>query len=390
MNMKTDLVLLAAGKGSRLGGDIPKPWVDVAGKPLLLHSLGRFNAMPWVKRIVLVTERGLVARAKTLVRLRGLRKVVRVVPGGARRQDSVANGVRALGSRRAPVLLIHDSARPFPDAGVAELVAREALRHGAAVTALPASDTIKRGGAGRFSAGTVPRAGLWLAQTPQAVRGDLVPGLLAALAGGDVTDDVQALESSGVRVRLVRGSKTALKVTDPEDLALARLIATGGGETRAGFGFDLHRLVAGRRLVLGGVRIPFRKGLEGHSDADIVCHSLADAVLGAAGLGDMGTKFGVRKRETRGMSSIKFLTAAAGAARPAGWRVVSADATLLIQEPRIGPHREKMRKKLAHALGTTPDRVSVKATTAKRTGPVGRGEAMACFALVTLSRGTDA
>ncbi len=388
--MKADLVLLAAGKGTRLGSRIPKPWISLAGKPLLLHSLESLHALPWVDRVALVVDRPFVARARALVRERGLRKVARVVAGGVRRQDSVAHGIRALRTGRGRVVLIHDSARPFPDGKVAELAAREALRHGAAVTALPASDTIKRGGAGRFSAGTVPRAGLWLAQTPQAVRGDLVTGLLAALAGGDVTDDVQALESSGFRVRLVRGSKAAMKVTDPEDMALARLIATGGSETRAGFGFDLHRLVPGRRLVLGGVRIPFRKGLEGHSDADIVCHSLADAVLGAAGLGDMGTKFGVRKRETRGMSSVRFLSAAAGEARAAGWRVVSADATLLIQEPRIGPHRGKMRKRLALVLGTTPDRVSVKATTAKRTGPVGRGEAMACFALVTLSRGTDA
>ncbi len=368
----------------RAGG--PKPWVPLAGKPLFLHALESFHALPWVGRIVLVTERKLRARADALVRERGLRKVVRVVAGGERRQDSVANGLAALRPGRRAAVLIHDSARPFPDPRVAKEVAREALRHGAALAAVPATDTVKREGAGGFASGTLPRRGLWLAQTPQGVRGDMVPFLRRALAGPDVTDDVQALEQAGVRVKLVRGTRAALKVTEPEDLALARLVASGGRETRVGFGFDMHRLARGRPLVLGGVRIPFSLGLEGHSDADIVCHSLADAVMGAAGLGDMGRMFGVRRRATRNMPSVRFLAAAVRAAAAAGWEVAAADATLVVQAPKVAPWRGRMRARIAEAMGTGVERVSVKATTAKRTGPIGRMEAMACFSLATLTR----
>ena len=383
--MRADLVLLAAGKGTRLGGDIPKPWVALAGRPLLQHSLSLFHSLPWIKRIVLVVDRVYIGRAKTLVRESGLGKVVRVAAGGIRRQDSVANGVRALGRSLAPVVLVHDSARPFPDAHIALAVAREALRHGASLAAMPASDTVKRAGARELSAGTVPRAGLWLAQTPQGIQSKLVPTWLKELSGKDVTDDVQVLEDGGVRVKLVRGTRRSFKVTDADDLAMARAYAGAGVETRAGFGFDLHRLVRGRPLILGGVRFPFPRGLEGHSDADIVCHSLCDAVMGASGLGDMGARFGVRREEMRGQSGLAFLSSTAADARRAGWEVRMADATLMIQEPRIAPRRELMRRRIAGALGVSLDRVSVKATTAKHTGPIGEGEAMACFAIVTLA-----
>jgi len=383
--MRADLVLLAAGKGTRLGGEIPKPWVPLAGRPLLVHSLDVFHALSWIKRIVLVVDKAYLARAKKLVKEAGYGKAVRIVAGGQRRQDSVANGVRALGRSLSSVVLVHDSARPFVDARIAWDVANGARRHGAALAAVPGADTIKRAGPRELSAGTVPRAGLWLAQTPQAVRSALVPAWLKELSGRDVTDDVQVLEDGGIRVKLVRGSRRMFKITDAGDLEMARAIASAGTETRAGFGFDLHRLVKGRPLILGGVKFPFPKGLDGHSDADIVCHSLCDAIMGASGLGDMGARFGVRRVETRGQSSCKFLSETADAVRQAGWQVRMADATLMLQEPRIAPRRDLMRRRIAGALGITPDRVSVKATTAKHSGPVGAGEAMACFALVTLA-----
>jgi 2-C-methyl-D-erythritol 4-phosphate cytidylyltransferase/2-C-methyl-D-erythritol 2,4-cyclodiphosphate synthase len=341
--------------------------------------------MPWISRIILVVDRTYLGAAKKLVGELKMKKVARVVAGGVRRQDSVANGVRALGRKLSAIVLIHDSARPFPDAAVSFNVAREALRNGASLAAVPGADTIKRAGEREHSAGTVPRAGLWLAQTPQAVRANIVPGWLKELSGRDVTDDVQVLEDGGVRVKLVRGSRRMFKVTDAGDLEMARAIAMAGVETRAGFGFDLHKLVAGRPLILGGVRFPYPKGLDGHSDADIVCHSLCDAIMGAAGLGDMGARFGVRRAGTKGMSSLKFLAETASAVREAGWRVRMADATLMIQEPRIAPRRELMRRRIAEALGTSVDRISVKATTAKHSGPIGAGEAMACFSLVTLA-----
>jgi 2-C-methyl-D-erythritol 2,4-cyclodiphosphate synthase len=263
-----------------------------------------------------------------------------------------------------------------------ERVIRAAARHGAAVAALPASDTLKREGAGGLVAATVPRAGLWQAQTPQAVRADLIPEWLAALAGGDVTDDVQPLESLGHHVKLVPGSRRTVKVTWPEDLAMANELAGGG--TRAGVGFDMHRLAPGRRLVLGGVPILFPQGLAGHSDADIVCHALTDAVLGATGGGDIGTRFGVRREATRNLSSVKFLATVVREAAVRGWKIVNADVTVVAEAPKIGPYRDRMARVLSRALGIPAVDVSIKATTAKKVGVIGHGEAMACFALVSV------
>jgi 2-C-methyl-D-erythritol 4-phosphate cytidylyltransferase/2-C-methyl-D-erythritol 2,4-cyclodiphosphate synthase len=284
------------------------------------------------------------------------------------------------------VVLIHDCARPFVDFDVVSQVATAARAHGAALAALPAHDTVKRAGAGGRVAGTIPRKGLWLAQTPQALRADRVPGWIGAMAAGEVTDDVAPLEALGQYVQLVPGSRRTSKITVPEELAIARELARGSPELRVGFGFDLHRLVTGRKLVLGGVRIPFNKGLEGHSDADIICHALSDAIMGALAQGDMGTRFGVRRVETRGMSSVRFLSAVRTDAAARGWRVNNADVTLLAEAPRIGPYRDRMIARLSAALGVDSGRVSVKATTAKKTGPIGRVEALAAFALVTVVR----
>jgi len=376
------LVLVAAGRGKRLGAGGPKAWVPLAGRPLFSHALEAFHRMPWLRRIAVVVDRSSVARARAFVRAEGLTRVT-VAAGGARRQDSVAAGVRALRPKGKMVVLVHDSARPFVDPQVVERVAREAARYGAAVAAIPTSDTLKREGAGGLVAATVPRARLWQAQTPQAVRADLVERWLTALAGANVTDDVQPLESLGLKVKLVPGSRRVLKVTWPEDLAMASELLA---QARAGIGFDMHRLVPGRRLVLGGVRIPFAKGLEGHSDADIVCHALTDAVLGATAGGDIGTRFGVRREATRNMSSVKFLETVVAEAARRGWSVRNADVTVLAEAPKLGPYRDRMARALARALGVPCEDVSIKATTAKKLGVVGRGEAMACFAVVTVVR----
>jgi 2-C-methyl-D-erythritol 4-phosphate cytidylyltransferase/2-C-methyl-D-erythritol 2,4-cyclodiphosphate synthase len=216
------------------------------------------------------------------------------------------------------------------------------------------------------------------------VRADLVPRWLAALGGGDVTDDVQPLETMGLRVKLVPGSRRAVKVTWPEDLEMASQLARG--ESRAGIGFDMHRLVPGRPLVLGGVRVRFPKGLHGHSDADIVCHALTDAVLGATAGGDIGTRFGVRREATRNLPSVKFLATVVREAAARGWTVRNADVTILAEAPRLGPVRDRMVRALSAALGIGPADVSIKATTAKKLGVIGRGEAMACFALATVYR----
>ncbi len=375
------LVLVAAGKGERLKAALPKAWIGVAGKPLLMHSLQRFHAEPWIDRIALVVERSWVGSARTLVRAGGFRKVV-VVAGGNRRQDSVASGARALKLGKGTVCLIHDAARPLADAALAGRVARAAHLSGASVAAVPVADTLKRSGPKGLIAATVSRANLWQAQTPQAVRGDLAKTWLNLLDGADVTDDVQPLEASGIKVRLVPASRTNLKVTWPEDVAAAEKLMAG--ETRSGIGVDLHRLEPGRPLILGGVRIPFSKGPDGHSDADLVCHALTDALLGATAGGDIGKRFGVARPAMKNMRSTGFLRTVVAEARARGWRPVNADVTVILQAPKLGGYREKMRVSLAGILGLTIDRVSVKATTAKRTGAIGEGQAIGCVALVSV------
>ncbi len=385
MKAGTAVVLVAAGKGTRLGARVPKAWVPFNGAPLFMRSLSAFCALPWVSRVILVMEAGWLVRARATVKAAGLRRVT-VISGGERRQDSVRRGVKAARLRGREVVLIHDCARPFVDAAVAGRVAAAARENGAALAAVKAVDTVKREGAGGCVAATLPRNNLWLAQTPQGIRSDLVTRWLAAVARGGVTDDVQPLEALGIRVKLVSGSQRLSKVTALEDLDLARKV--GAPEQRVGFGFDMHRLVRGRRLVLGGVRVRFPKGLDGHSDADIVCHALTDAVLGATGGGDIGARFGVRRAATRGLSSVKFLQTVAREAGAKGWRVVNADVTLLAQAPKIGPYRDMMARGLAVAMGISSDRVSVKATTAKRMGAIGREEAMGCFAVVMVAAQT--
>lgn len=382
--MRVVVVLMAAGKGTRLGARVPKAWVELDGQPLFLRSLATFHRQPWVARMVLVMESAWVSRARMLMRRAGFRKV-RVIAGGARRQHSVVRGVCAARPRGREVVLIHDCARPFVDPAAAWRVAAAARLDGAALAALPVVDTVKRAGDAGWVASTVPREGLWLAQTPQAIRSDLIPRWLEAVAGGRTTDDVQPLEALGVRVKLVPGTRRQAKITEPEDLELARHLA-GGRDTRVGFGFDQHRLVPGRPLVLGGVRVPFAKRLEGHSDADLICHVLTDAFLGATGGGDIGTRFGVRRGATRNISSLKLLRTVVEEAAVRSWRTRHADVTLLAQAPRLGAYRARMISRLASALRVEPDRVSLKATTAKKMGEIGQGRAMAAFALVTVEK----
>lgn len=378
------VILVAAGEGRRFGGRTPKAWVALGGKPLFLHSLESFHGLAWVKRIVLVMHPRRLAAARRLVRDIGFRKVAAVVPGGRRRQDSVAIGAKALGVRGIEVVLVHDIARPLVDDRIAGKVARAAAENGAALAAVPVMDTVKRSGPKDLVVSTLSRSGLWLAQTPQGIRADLVPAWRLALSAADTTDDVQPLEEAGGRVKLVTGSARMSKVTVREDLDIAAALM--GCEVRAGFGFDIHRLVRGRQLVLAGVRVSFGRGLEGHSDADIVAHALTDSLLGAAAAGDMGTRFGVRKKAAANARSLDFLAGTVGEMAERGWKVANADVTLLAQAPRINPYRSRMIANLARAMRVSSGEVSVKGTTAKGMGLVGRSEAMACFALTVLRR----
>jgi 2-C-methyl-D-erythritol 4-phosphate cytidylyltransferase/2-C-methyl-D-erythritol 2,4-cyclodiphosphate synthase len=307
-----------------------------------------------------------------------------MVAGGARRQDSVAAGMRALPAD-VDVVLIHDAARPFADAALIDRVLAGVADAGAAVPATRVRDTVKRVPAsGNRIAATIPRDELWLAQTPQGFRRHV---LEAAMAKGNdavsATDDGMVVEMAGHPVKIVQGDERNVKITTPEDLAAARTATLPG--SRVGTGYDLHRLVEGRLLVLAGVVIPFDKGPDGHSDGDVVCHALIDAMLGAAGAGDIGRHFPNNDPAWKDAAGLDLLARAVAIVSAAGWSVSNADITVILERPKLAPHIPAVCQKLAAVLGVTTDRVSVKGKTNEGVDAVGRGEAIASHAVAMLS-----
>lgn len=370
---------------------------------MLQWSVDAFLASPRVDDLVVVVPPEWIDEPPAC--LRGKR--VRLVPGGERRQDSVANGFAAL-PVGTDIVLIHDAARPLVDAAAIEQVIDAAAEAGAAIVALAARDTVKLasegepalGGAGRAIERTIPRERVYLAQTPQAFRRDVLRAAVALGQGGvEATDEAALAERAGHAVRIVEGSARNIKVTTAEDLVIAEALvkadSSGGGQTarasgrpafRVGTGYDLHRFAEGRRLVLGGVEIPFDRGLAGHSDADALCHAITDAVLGAASLGDIGTHFPDSDERWRGASSVTMLRRAVELAAASGLRLVNVDATVIAERPKLGVHRAAIVASLARALGLAEASVSVKAKTNEGVDAAGRGEALAVHAIALLQR----
>ncbi len=328
---------------------------------------------------------------------------VTLVAGGERRQDSVANGFDAV-SADSEVILVHDAARPFVVAATIEQTIDAAAAAGAAIVAVPARDTIKWAppGAGGASAPrlverTLARESIFLAQTPQAFRRDVLRQAVAlGRQGVEGTDEAALAERAGHPVRVVEGDSRTMKVTTPEDLVMADALlhsehgvrpdSPGGLAMRIGSGYDLHRMVEGRPLVLGGVRIPFDRGLAGHSDADALCHAITDAILGAAAAGDIGQHFPDTDERWRGASSIELLKRAAELVRAAGYRVVNVDATVVAERPTLGPHRAAIVASVAGALALPAEAVSVKAKTNEGVDATGCGAAIAVHAVALLQR----
>ena len=325
--------------------------------------------------------------------LRGRSKPIEIVEGGARRQDSVANAF-ALVAGRADVVVIHDAARPLVSADLIRRAVDAAVEFGAAIAALPATDTVKRGDADRVIVETLPRGEIFLAQTPQAFRvGVLRDALAEATAFADATDEAALAERAGHRVRLVDGDPLNMKITTADDLATAeRLLGSPvlslaeGTMVRIGNGYDLHRLVAGRRLILGGVVIPFEKGLDGHSDADAVCHAVTDAILGAVAAGDIGRHFPDTDPRWKDADSLALLAHAAQVVAAAGCCVVNVDVVVIAERPKLVPYIDAMRANLARAMGVAADRVSVKGKTNEGVGSIGAGDSIAVHAVALLSR----
>jgi 2-C-methyl-D-erythritol 4-phosphate cytidylyltransferase/2-C-methyl-D-erythritol 2,4-cyclodiphosphate synthase len=382
-DVRVGAIVAAGGAGQRAG--LAKQWLVLGGASVLRRSASLLAGCDLIDDLVVVVPPGEEARGAA--ELAGLGKGARAVAGGAARADSVRHGLAAL--ERCDVVLVHDAARPFATADLVRRVAEAAVADGAALAALQVTDTVKRaadpGAAPPRVAETLDRRTLWLAQTPQGFRTDLLQRAYAAAGQGASasTDECGLVERLGAPVTLVQGEVGNFKITTPEDVARARALTEPPFAT--GVAYDCHRFEAGRRLVLGGVEFE-GDGLLGHSDADVCAHAIGDAILGAAGLGDLGRHFPDTDPRWRGVSSLLLLREIAAKAAEAGWRVGNADVTLAARRPRIAPRADEMRARLAEALGLAPGQVNVKATTGEGMGFVGRGEGIAAHATALLVR----
>lgn len=375
-------ILPAAGAGRRFGA--AKQFLSLGGVPLLVHAARAMDDTPSIDAYVVAAPPGEVERTEQLLRTFGARKLAAVVAGGAERADSVRRAF--LAAQGAKLVVVHDAARPFATPALFERVIEAARREGAAIAALPCTDTVKEAGEGREVVRTLDRSRLWLAQTPQAFRADWLAEAYERLGQGvsRFTDEAALVEAAGRPVVLVEGERENFKVTAPNDLERAR--AQLLPPVAVGMGTDVHGFAEGRRCILGGLHFPGEVGLLGHSDADVVLHALMDAILGAAGLGDIGVLFPDTREELRDADSAVLLREVVQRARAEGWSVGNADVTILAKRPRIGPRREEMRGRIASILGIPTARVNVKATTTEGLGFVGRGEGIACQAVVLLLR----
>ncbi len=371
------------------GGD--KLMARLGGRPVLAHSLAACEGAASVTDVVVVTSTGNRRDAAEIVQEHSTGKVRALVTGGEERQDSVGAGLSAL--PRVDIVAVHDGARPLAGSAAFEEGIARALETGGAIAGGPAVDTIKVVDAGNVVRSTPDRSSLRRAATPQVFRRELlVRAHAAARADGFAgTDDASLVERIGEPVAVYETAGPNPKITTPGDLAVAEALLGGGTpETRTGIGIDVHRFAdadAGRRLVLGGVEIPHPRGLAGHSDADALAHALIDALLGAAGMGDIGARFGTNDPVWRDGDSIEMLRLVVGDLEAAGWRPASADATVIAEAPRLRPFIKAMRERLGAALGLDSPRVNVKATTTEGMGAIGSGEGIAVQAVATIRRG---
>jgi 2-C-methyl-D-erythritol 4-phosphate cytidylyltransferase/2-C-methyl-D-erythritol 2,4-cyclodiphosphate synthase len=381
--MRSVALILAAGRGERLGSSVPKQFLSLGGVPVLRRAVEAFLSHPRIAAVRVVGEAEGCAAA-----LAGL-AIPSAIPGGASRQASARAGLEALAAEAATAgppdaVLIHDAARPIVPARLIDAVL-DALAAGAdaAIPAVAVTDTLKRESCGHVGE-TVPREGLVRVQTPQGFRFPAILAAHRAAAGLTLTDDAAVAEAAGMPVRLVPGAEENIKVTLPGDLARAEALGGLALIPRVGTGFDVHRLVPDRPLVLCGITVPHTLGLSGHSDADVGIHALCDAIYGALAEGDIGTHFPPSETRWKDADSAAFLRHAAGRVAARGGRIAHADVTLICERPKISPHAAAMRARLASLMGIGEAAVSVKATTTERLGFPGRGEGIAAQAAATI------
>ena len=382
---KVAAVVVAAGRGLRAGGDLPKQYRDVLGEPVIRSSLALFarhDAISFVQPVIHPDDAALFQAASA-----GL-DLLPPVDGGALRQASVRAGLEALRAHAPDLVLVHDAARPFASHALVTRAIAAARASRAAVPVIGVADTVKTVDAAGCVTDTIDRARVRLVQTPQAFGfAALLEAHRRAQAAGrdDFSDDAALAEWAGVKVGTFEGEAGNVKLTTDEDFTraeTARLAALG--DVRTGFGFDVHQFGEGDHVVLGGVRISHRRGLSGHSDADVVLHALVDAILGALADGDIGVHFPPTDPQWRGASSDRFLAFAVERVRARDGRIAHLDVTIVCEAPRIGPHRDAMRARIAEIAGIPIERVGVKATTSEKMGFTGRGEGLAAFANATV------
>ena len=393
-------LIVAAGRGHRVGGPLPKQYRPLAGRAVLEHSVQRFATHPGIDRVRVVinpADRPLYDEAVRESGRAADAALLEPVAGGETRQDSVRNGLESLAESPPDLVLIHDGARPLVSAAVIDGALEALAGHDGALPALAVSDSLKRAVPGSVViTGAVQREELWRAQTPQGFRFPAILDAHRAAAGSALTDDAAVAGQAGLSVVLTPGDEDNLKITTERDFARAERILAAQGrrdvaaaaeaafETRVGMGFDVHRFGPGDHLMLGGVAVPHAQGVISHSDGDVVLHAIVDALLGAMAAGDIGTHFPPTDEAWRDAESALFMAHALKLLAERGGHLSHVDVTVICQRPKIGPHREAMLAQLADVLGLDPARISLKATTTERLGFTGRGEGIAAQAVATV------
>lgn len=379
-------IIPAAGSGTRMKLDHPKQYHPLGGIPILLHTVRAFIQNSHIDKIVVVVPVACLKQTRDLFEHHGLNSPdLMIVAGGHRRQDSVRAGLQALDDGIS-IVLVHDGARPLVSQDIISRCYRAAIHDGAGIAAVPVKDTLKRSdGKGRVQA-TIDRTSLWQAQTPQAVRKELLEEAYRKNGDNDVTDESSLLEKAGIPVTLVECAETNIKITRPEDLHLAEKIIAHHLQPglRIGHGYDAHCFAENRKLVLGGITVPHSHGLAGYSDADVLTHALCDALLGALGEGDIGKHFPDSDEKYNGVYSILLLEQVIALAESKNYIIGNADVTLICQAPRLAPHLGKMTELLERTCKTTPGAINIKATTTEKMGFTGRKEGISCHAVVLL------
>jgi len=382
------VIIPAGGIGSRLGHHQPKQFLPLAGLPILVRTCRAFLKMEVIRCVVVAAPADYYQATIDLLHRhlskQDIQKLIFTM-GGITRQDSVFAGLSALPADIS-LVLVHDAARPLIDQATIVRCLQGAAQYGAVIAAVPVKDTLKQAIGSRVIEKTVDRTGLWQAQTPQAVQRELLEQAFAAAARQKFvgTDEASLLEAVGIPVRMVDGAERNLKITHPEDLQVAAALLQKEQIMKIGHGFDAHRLVSGRKLILGGVTIPFELGLDGHSDADVVAHALTDALLGALGAGDIGRHFPDTDPQYKGIDSLLLLEQVQQLAESRQYLLGNADITIVCQRPKLALYLAEMQANLARCCRVFPEAINIKATTTEKMGYTGRGEGIAAHAVVLM------